>query len=342
MVISRRLALWLLGLGGAAVIFRAWRKKEVHPAATAPRTDPGALVGPGAKRTTQAPCLDVAGLLPELAGRARTTVRLHPRRGPQPPRDGNKIGGLFHWPKDRDWPVCDDDQSPLVGILQLRREDFPELGFPGYADLFQLLWCPRDHAIWTKHRVFWHKRGEAKLLLDESPHPGFAENEYLPQPCLLLPERVTEYPPLENVEEAIRDKIEHWSLPELLGPRARERPLDYWGKDILDQPSTLYEWELSTCPGTKIGGYPHWIQRDETPVCRCGRAMQHLLTVASWEFDGGTFRRWLPAEEKHLSNPWPQSVINAHGMMLGDAGSIYFFICRHCPEFPVQQVCQCT
>lgn len=303
---------------------------------------PGTSPYSGGKRTTQPPCLDVVRLLPELAGHARTAVRLHPRRGPEPPRDGNKMGGTFYWPKDRPWPVCDRHRSPLVGILQLRKEDFPELGFSEREDLFQLLWCPQDHSAWTESQVYWHERGEAPALLDIIPPPRCAEDCYLAKPCLLLPERVTEFPPYKDLAQGTRDKIERWSPRQLLGTRADERPLDYWGHDILDQPADLYEFELSSCPATKLGGYPHWIQRDETPVCRCGRPMQHLLTIASWEFDGANFRRWLPLEEKHLTNPWPARVVNAHGLMLGDAGSSFFFICRHCPEWPVLQVGQCT
>jgi hypothetical protein len=126
-------------------------------------TDSGAALRPGARRTTQPPCLDVVGLLPELAGRVRTTVRLHPRRGPgpEPPRDGSKMGGTFYWRRDRAWPVCDEHRSALVGVLQLRKEEFPELGFPDRKNLFQLLWCPQDHHPWAEHRVYWHTVGAA-------------------------------------------------------------------------------------------------------------------------------------------------------------------------------------
>src|SRR5262249_43703591 len=184
MVVSRRHALWLLSLARAAAIIRAWRSlRSPHvPPAIAPGTTPFS----GGKRTTQPPCLDVVRLLPELAGHARTAVRLHPRRGPEPPRDGNKMGGTFYWPKDRPWPVCDRHRSPLVGILQLRKEDFPELGFSEREDLFQLLWCPQDHSAWTESQVYWHKRGEAPALLDVIPPPRYADDCYLAKPCLLL------------------------------------------------------------------------------------------------------------------------------------------------------------
>jgi hypothetical protein len=98
-------------------------------------------------RTTRPPRYEVAALFPELVGLARQTVRLHPRRGPEPPPDASKLGGHFLWPADEPWPICDRPHGRLVGaqealdacayvpVLQLRRDDFPELLFPGQADL---------------------------------------------------------------------------------------------------------------------------------------------------------------------------------------------------------------
>lgn len=342
MALSRRYVIGLLGFGGLALVLRGRRNRTKYRKAD--DTDDLYWVTPTAKRTTQAPCLDVARLLPELVPHAVTTVRLHPRRGPEPPRDGNKIGGLFFWPRNRDWPVCEEHLAPFVGVLQLRKEDFPEMRFPEAKDLFQLLWCPQNHQhseSWTKPIVFWHARAEATAPAEMIPPPRIALDDYLPFPCLLLPERVTEYP-CEDLGQATKNRIERWSVREMLGPEAAKRPLDAWGRDIMDQPIDLYHFELSACPATKIGGYPSWIQRDETPICRCGRRMEHLLTMASWECDGGDFRRWLPKEDAHLQNPWPQAVTHAHGMMFGDAGSICYFICHHCPDWPVKSVAQCS
>ena len=35
--------------------------------------------------------------------------------------------------------------TPYAPLMQLRRDDFPELPWPAGKDLFQLLWCPRAH-----------------------------------------------------------------------------------------------------------------------------------------------------------------------------------------------------
>jgi hypothetical protein len=55
---------------------------------------------------------------------------------------------------------------------------------------------------------------------------------------------------------------------------------------------------LSRCrPGTKVAGFPHWIQDPEYPACREVHRMEHLLTTSGDEFDGGTWC-WLTNEER--------------------------------------------
>jgi hypothetical protein len=105
------------------------------------------------KLTTPKPPIDLLEVLPELADLRATTVRLHPRKGRLPNKYGSKLGGTFLWPSDEPWPVCDerwppswtpyveqgipvpeDDPRaqpfPLVPVLQLRADDFPEMPFP--------------------------------------------------------------------------------------------------------------------------------------------------------------------------------------------------------------------
>jgi hypothetical protein len=95
-------------------------------------------------RRTPKPVIDIAEVIPEMARLARTTVRLHPRRGVSA-RDASKMGSPIVWPSDEPWPVCSEHHSALVPVLQLRRQDVPEFAFRGDTDLFQLLWCPNDH-----------------------------------------------------------------------------------------------------------------------------------------------------------------------------------------------------
>lgn len=73
--------------------------------------------------------------------------------------------------------------------------------------------------------------------------------------------------------------------------------------------------------------------------------MEHLLTVASAEFDGGSWPRWLAVEDAGAwEAPYPDrwSVQNAAGLMLGDMGSLYVFVCRACEDLPIASVAQCS
>jgi hypothetical protein len=212
-----------------------------------------------------------------------------------------------------------------VPVLQLRREDLPELPFPDGSDLFQLLWCPNDHPPLYAPicRTFWRRRAAIPEPLPAPPAPGDAAPGYVPRPCRLYPERVVEYPHVADLPADLARAV-----------------LDWQGTDA----DPLYEWELSVAEGTKVGGYVHWVQDPDVPRCACGRPMAHLLTVASAEFDGGSWRRWCPVEDAHVcwSAPLEERLAAqaAAGLMLGDMGSLFVFGCTACPERPIAWVMQ--
>jgi hypothetical protein len=87
------------------------------------------------------------------------------------------------------------------------------------------------------------------------------------------PERVVEYPGLRSLPGGLAERVRQWD----------------------QQHDGLYSAALSTASGTKVGGHPCWIQDPEWPQCRCGRRMQHLLTVSSGDDELG---RWLPLEDR--------------------------------------------
>jgi hypothetical protein len=224
----------------------------------------------------------------------------------------------------------------LVPVLQLRRDDFPEMPFFPDTDLFQLLWCPADHddpVFVAKPFVFWRNARWVRKRLHTTPSPGAAEKTYLPKPCRLFPERVTEYPSMSDLPAQLREKLEA-SDPEDLQ--------DMLDGAVVSDPETLYDWELSVCPSTKVGGYVCWAQDAEVPACACGRPMEQLLTLADMEFDGGTYRRWLSEEDRGVwDGPTEKrlAVQDAPHWGLG-GGFLYLFICRRCRKWPVQSVYQ--
>ncbi|MGF1493795.1 MAG: hypothetical protein ACFBSC_15345 [Microcoleaceae cyanobacterium] len=149
-------------------------------------------------RHTPKPIVDMAHAVPELASFARETVRLHPRQG-ESANDASKIGGDFIWPAKEPWPRCEEHNCPYIPILQLRRDDVPELEFYQETDLFQILWCPNDHKTVEplyapSSKVFWRRRSDIHEILASMPKVDADHRGYVPAPCVLHPEQVIEYP----------------------------------------------------------------------------------------------------------------------------------------------------
>jgi hypothetical protein len=275
------------------------------------------------KLTTPKPPEDVLKILPKLAGRSATTVRLHPRPGRVSAVSGLKIGGNFLWPADEPWPVCHDSAheqpNPLAAILQLRAHDFPEMKFLPRNDVFQLLWCPTGHGDWREPKpfVFWWNSTQVGKPLRSCPSPIVFKEGLVPKPCCLNPEKVMEYPHIGTLPRGFQDKLQ-------------ERGLD-----------ELYQFELSTCPGNKVGGHVNWVQDPADQVCNCGRKMAYLLTLTDSELANGW--RWLPNQDQWVRGSKAykrkQTVCNAPGFNFGH-GCYYFFICRACRDWPIKMYFQ--
>jgi hypothetical protein len=208
---------------------------------------------------------------------------------------------------------------PLVPVLQLYAREVPQLPFPDRSDLFQLLWCPNWHAApwYGPHPiVVWRTAAQVGPRLAVPPPPRFdglfsdlAPDDYVPKPCVVHPEPVIEYPHLQDLPDGLAERVRQWDAED--GGR-------YWA-------------ELSTAPGTKVGGHPRWIQGPQWPACRCGRRMDHLLTIANIEFGSG--ERW--------TRPTDRGAWAPHGIKLGaGSGWLYLFTCAVCAERPLAGVLQ--
>ena len=234
-------------------------------------------------------------------------------------------------------PQPHQDPAALIPVLQLYARDIPELPFPGQTDLLQLLWCPNWHDDpWHgPHPVtVWRSAAAVAEPLASPPAPRFdglfpdlARRDYVPLPCVLHPERIVEYPHSEwpyhsDLPDALAEQLHRWD-------QQPDVPYSYWNA-------------LSTAPGTKVGGHPRWVQGPWWPQCRCGLRMQHLLTIASDEFEIATLgRRWLPLEDRDDPTITGRRLTidrdcwAPHGIMLGDVGSLYLFTCTACAERPL-------
>jgi hypothetical protein len=332
--------------------------------------------------TTPAPRRDITGEFGELRQHSRRAVRLHPRRGAPGP-DDSSLGGPLRWPSAEGWPVCrephvghdrvpappdvttmaqavrwaistpgvgtvgsdnagpffgirrsshrPDPPVPLVPVLQLYARDVPDLPFPGDTDVLQVLWCPNNHDMpWACPFpiTVWRRAAEVTEPPAQPPTTRFDDDgfmqDYVPLPCVLHPEPVLEYPHMWDLSGELRQRVERWN---------EDHDSAYWR-------------DLSTAPGTKVGGHPAWIQDPQWPTCDCGTGMEHLLTIASEETTGPT--RWLPVGDGNDHATTGQRLITdrdrwaPHGLMLGDVGSMYLFTCTRCPDRPLAGLMQCT
>lgn len=122
-------------------------------------------------------------------------------------------------------------------------------------------------------------------------------DSYLPEPCLLHPEQITEYPDHLELSTELQEQLRQWSVPQ-----AAEEDMD---------PQTYYDCVLSSAPGWKVGGWPAWDSTDPTPrPCpECGTGMEVLLTIATFEEGDDEGRSWSPYENPAAepSSPWTTS-----------------------------------
>jgi hypothetical protein len=105
----------------------------------------------------------------------------------------------------------------------------------------------------------------------------------------------------------------------------------------------LYQYHASVAPGTKALGHVALIQDPDVPICECGAAMEHLVTIDSTEFDGA-YQRWMPLDERgvwELGYEARARVQRAAGLMLGDMGALFVFVCGACPARPIATRHQC-
>jgi hypothetical protein len=279
-------------------------------------------VPPSAVRTTPKPPVDVLSAFPELKGLAKVAVRLHPRFSDEPKPDESKFGGRFLWAGEP-WPECPEFHIPMAAVLQLRAEDAPPtLKFLPGSDLLQVFWSPREpKGGELPVSLHWRKRSAVGESLADPPSMERAFLSYVPVPCRVFPERVTEFPDWDTLSKtALRAKVEAWTPP--------PNPA---GGDPLSGP-LFYDRFLSAARGTKAGGYPRWpAGTSAPPACpHCKWGMDFLLTVDSAEWDRADAARWRPAEEKSDDD----GCRRAAGLMF--TGNVQVFVCRRCDGWPAK------
>ncbi|MFE2352447.1 hypothetical protein [Kitasatospora cineracea] len=217
--------------------------------------------------------------------------------------------------------------NPLLPVVQLWARDVPLLPRPEGADLLQVLWCPLNHLPeWmpTAHLV-WRSSAESGQLLTDPPEPVDVAyyGAYVPNPCVLHPEVVTEYPSPFELDAALADRIEDWCEQQVTGahPTYRQRA----------NLRAYYQYELSVAPGWKVGGWSQWGLRDYTATtCRtCGSVMNPLLTIDSSDSGGTTWR----AVEDRDDRGWI-------GVTIGRGDTMQLYYCPTSFDHPHREAMQ--
>lgn len=289
-------------------------------------------------RTTPPRPVDVVALFPDLARFRRQTVRLHPRAG-APTTGESSIGGPLRWPAEEAWPICpgphlsdpatltvplsaaptDSTPNAMIPLAQIFARDLPAtLELPGFAeaDLLQVLWCPIDHpgTYVPRVQVHWRQSASIGVTLLKPPAPTQLEDDYVPAPCVLHPELVTELP-------------DPWKFP----PGWDERVWEHAYGSVAEQ-EIDYQYDLSVAPGWKLGGWGSWSFSDPFEIAcdACGAAMVELLTVSSGEWDGGS-RSWIPVEDRET-----RAGANEPGVWVGRGYNLQVYTCPADVAHPVQ------
>ncbi len=220
-------------------------------------------------------------------------------------------------------------------VIQLRRDEFPELPWPLGKDIFQLLWCPRVHFDGNGIRdpgeiarqspgfaLKWRTERLVGPALTKTPVPR--EGDGLTD-CALHPEEIAEYPQAGEFDrEQIKPHLDR--LGSLLDRPGGGSETDAFWK---------YSYDFAVAPGSKLLGHPQWIQDDETPACtNCGNRMNLLVTCASQEDADSLI--WSPAARRAQRDPYE----NPSGQSWGDFSNAYIFYCARCRPLRIRSVVQ--
>ncbi|WP_121199480.1 DUF1963 domain-containing protein [Mucilaginibacter gracilis] len=139
------------------------------------------------------------------------------------------------------------------------------------------------------------------------PEPETDENteERIPD-CRLEPERVIDFPMDDDFDNVINDIEEQY------------------GEEL----SEYFMGKYSAIQRTKCGGYPSFTQPAHNPVCDCGKTKEFFFQLSSEDTEEGV--------KNPASDNW-----SPHGIMIGDLGNIYFYVCKDCGEQSITSYWDC-
>ncbi|MFE2146324.1 hypothetical protein ACFXA3_32125 [Streptomyces sp. NPDC059456] len=264
--------------------------------------------------------------------RSRAAAEDRRRRDPQEPwATPEELATEKRIMAGRPWP---EGAIAMLPVAQLYMRDVPLLDRPAQseADLLQVLWCPFNHPEHPRTALFWRSEATVAEVLATPPEPSAIQfDTYLPEPCLLTPELVTEYPDYLELGQELQDQLGDWSRWQAAAGVAPDSSYEV-------APQELYMDMLSTSPGWKTGGWTRWGLTNPVPrLCQeCGTEADPLLTIATTEWNGGSGESWSPEEEPANPTPLIPGTPPANFTMIDIAGGydLQLHVCPASPNHP--------
>jgi hypothetical protein len=248
------------------------------------------------------PIEELPELNPILSARVNTTL-LKPHRVSVPiATSRSKMGGKPNTSLLTSWPQCDECGAYLNFVMQLYREDYPEFYFPGESNFFMLFRCPNNQcpAAYKTHKfdkkVFWlygNIRDRNKTNTIARPKVVAEYYDQHVNECEFQSVSLADYPSYADHHPELKLDLQnkyHHTVIEEIGHK--------YGPAV----------------GSKIGGYPSWIQQSYYPQNRVGQPKQFFFQLASEDLETG------------VAHPPPVDKWSGHGVMIGDVGNLYFFV----------------
>lgn len=283
---------------------------------------------------------EILELIPSLIGKAKKSIRILPQQGDEPAINATKLGGMFLWSDDEPWIYCNNSEEQLFeDYYSATKKQIPLETVVITGDWQDTQICEVDH---PKHNDAFIPI--LQIRSEDIPLMRFPVNANIFQLLWCPRYHIENYSPicraiwrnetdiqnqLKTFPKASYPDIELTPSPSIVFLQEVTEYPNYWAlseeeKDLLkDEKGEFYWKNLSPNEGIKVGGHPNWIQDPETPVCDCSKEMEHLLTIGSDIFED-----------------YPNH--KAPGIVIGDCGSVYVFVCYECEELPIKTVFQCS
>lgn len=204
-----------------------------------------------------------AGNLADVKG-ASCFLMLPDREKSPRDRSISKIGGLPYLSKAMGWPNCLSCGDPLAFIGQFLHPRLHE-ALQGPMRILSFFYC-------FSCAPFWDVLGKGFFLGRIDMEEGA---ELLP----IKKTPVLKHPDIRPVALRFSESTDY--------PDLQDRP---GAKDVTAPVRELLLEQTPTVAGSKLGGFPAWLQRPDAPRCRfCGGTMHFLGQIDGGDFPGLVF-----------------------------------------------------